>query len=76
MFNLKPGTGSAARHNRTKKAMKNKKWTIGFVVEDGTKYANVIGRDVVKVIAYVCEEYGIEATAINYLSAEECVVVE
>ena len=56
--------------------MKNKKWTIGFVVEDGNKYANVIGRDVVKVIAYVCEEYGIESAAINYLSAEECVVVE
>lgn len=56
--------------------MKNKKWTVRFTTEDGFKYANVIGMNPVKVIDYVCDENGIEPTAIDYMSSEECVVIE
>lgn len=56
--------------------MKNKKWTVRFATEDGNNYVNIIGNDVRKVIDYVCKEKGIEATAIDYLSSEEVIILD
>jgi hypothetical protein len=56
--------------------MTNKKWTIRYATEDGGKYVYVIGMNPVKTIEYVCKTYGIDPTAIDYMSSEECVVIE
>ncbi len=56
--------------------MINKKWTIRYSTEDGGKYVFVIGMDPVKIIEYVCKTWGVEPTAIDYLSSEELVVIE
>lgn len=56
--------------------MKNKKWSVRYATEDGFKYESIIGLNVLKVIEYVCKERGVDPTAIDYLNAEECVVIE
>lgn len=56
--------------------MKNRKWTVRFITEDGSHYANVIGWDVIKIISWVCKENGIDSSQIDYLGSEEVAVVE
>jgi hypothetical protein len=57
--------------------MKAKKWTVRYLTEDGSsKYESVIGNDLQKVVAYLASESGIDLNAIDYMCAEECIVVE